>query len=669
MSTRLRNRHSRRRDRTPPPRRRRIGPWVLLAVVAVIAALAVRYAGSRTSATPEVPRATGYNVLLITTDTTRADRVGCYGRPNARTPHIDQLARDGLLFECCLTCSPLTLPSHASILTGVYPHAHGARRNATDRVVNGSVTLAEVLSEAGYRTQALLASIVLDRRYGLDQGFVGYRDVTTASRGAPGMVERPGDQISADAIRMLRALAAERFFLWVHFYDPHYPYVPRGSDSDEPAAAYADEIAFMDQQIGRILREMRLRGLENNTLVVLVGDHGEGLGEHDEWLHGCFLYDSTLHVPLIFRCPGVIPPGQTSATLVRTIDIAPTILDLIGAPPLETAQGMSLLPLIRDSGRDLGLTAYSESVEAQALLGLSRLRSLRAGEWKYILAPDPELYHLTDDPDEQRNQIAAMPELAEQMRAQMRTLIADSPPPPTGEDGAVVLTTTEIARLESLGYTGTASKIDAGELSELDLFEPSGADPKAFAPTIRAYEEATWHLRRGELSPAETLFREVIAAVPQAARPRADLAQALQRRQRLEQALETCEEAIRLEPDAVYLHRLYADLLFYARRWEDMATQLAVVLSRTPDDGFVHYRIAVALTNLHRLDEARAHLADALTIDPRDVKVLHLMGVTYRSENRLPEATEWFRKAAAIAPNHPQVRESLQQVLKAMDEE
>ena len=229
------------------------------------------------STPPLGPLGNGRNVPLITVDTTRADYLGCYGRPGGRTPNIDRLAQEGALFERCIASAPLTGPSHASILTGNHPFVHGVRRNSTVPLASENISLAEVLKDSGYATAATVASFVLNRQFGFAQGFDYFHDVSQTSVDDPQSAERKGDEISRDAISLLQTLAPAPFFLWVHYYDPHHPYETKRSPPFTPAEAYEDEIAFMDEQIGLVLGELENLGLAQRTIVVLVGDHGEGL--------------------------------------------------------------------------------------------------------------------------------------------------------------------------------------------------------------------------------------------------------------------------------------------------------------------------------------------------------------------------------------------------------
>ena len=608
------------------------------------------------------------NLLLITLDTTRADAIGCYGQAAARTPNLDRLASQGAMFPRCSTCTSLTLPSHCSIMTGLYPFVHGVRRNGTQRLADCTVTLAELLGEAGLRTQAVVASFVLDRRFGLGQGFEEFSDVPAGDAPIAVHAERYGDDIGDDAIERLRTLAPGRFFLWVHFYDPHYPYRTTDPAKVESFAAYADEVTFMDWHVGRLLRELRDLEIERKTLVVVVGDHGEAMAEHDEYQHGYFTYETTLHVPLLFSCPGVIPGGRRINGRVRTIDVAPTVLDLLGLPAPSVVQGQSLAPLLRDEAGGAAQPAYSESLEAHCQFGLSPLRCIVADRWKYILAPSPELYDLEADPGEEHNLIAEQPEIATGLREQLRSLIADAPSAPSAVDTVAELGVEEMLRLESLGYVGGGSVSDGQTSDELDRFEPAGADPKNYTETFRLYSQSHWALTTGQFALAERYLRQLVAAVPDAGRVRGDLAYVLQQQGEFTEAARMYERAVLLAPQDGYIRRMYGGLLIRTQQWAEAVGQLTIAVATRPDDLEVHYNLGIACGFLDRYAEAADHLGRVLELDPRHVSSLHAMGVLLVKQNKPAEAAEWFRKALEVDPSHHGAQRDLRAV-EAMDDE
>jgi arylsulfatase A-like enzyme len=325
------------------------------------------------------------SVVLITLDTTRADHLGAYGDRRARTPNIDRLASEGVLFERAVTPAPTTLPAHASILTGLYPFAHGVRNNGAFSLGGGVPTLATVLHDAGYRTAAFVSAFVLDRRYGLARGFDVYDDRLE--------IERRGDATAGAAAAWLSQTAREPtpFLLWVHLYDPHDPYDPpaalRQAFADRP---YDGEIAAADEAVGVVLDRLSALGLAASTIVAVVGDHGESLGEHGEATHGMFVYESAVRVPMILRWPRKVAAGMRIRPLVRTVDLAPTLLEQAGRSGLPNAHGKSLAVMI-DNPRGLDAvgpdSAYSETYFPRMFMNWSALRSINLLLWREVGMP------------------------------------------------------------------------------------------------------------------------------------------------------------------------------------------------------------------------------------------------------------------------------------------
>lgn len=641
---------------------RAIGIGVVVVAAVVLLAWLGRWAmGPESGETGAGSEAGRLNVLLITLDTTRADYLGCYGHPEDITPSLDRLAREGTLFERCTTCSPITFPSHSSILTGVYPYVHGVRQNGTSRLAQVNVTLAETLRDAGYKTQATVASFVLNEQFGIGQGFDAYHDVRPGAGGNPQRAERKGDEVCDDALAMLDALAPGPFFLWAHFYDPHFPYEsPRTPDTLSPLA-YADEVTFADAQVGRLLEKLERLHLTRDTLVAVVADHGEGLGEHEEQSHGYFLYETTLRVGLILRWPGRIPANQRVAAQVRTIDVAPTILELAGQPAWEHAQGVSLVPLIDGNETDLGLAAYAESFDAYVQFGLSPLRSLTQDGWKYVLAPKPEVYHLDGDPRELQNVFAAHADRAAQMREQLRRLIAEAPEPPSADEASERLSAQVIARLETLGYVGSGKRIGADGSSELERFEPRGGNPKDCAPIFdRVTVEVEELLRQTKYKEMEDLVREFLEAMPEAGRLHAYLGQALGYQGRAQEAIAAFEQAVALSPDNPNVRRNYGVYLRRIQRYEEALAQFRALLEFMPDDVETLLQAALTLGSLGRYDEAEQHARVLLDIDPQDAGALHVLGLVRARQGRFAEAVELFDQALAIEPDFPACRNDRQ---------
>lgn len=415
-------------------------------------------------ATPGALR--GHDVVLVTLDTTRPDRLGCYGNSQSTTPNIDRLAREGVIFSAAVAAAPSTLPAHASILTGLYPQHHGARANSHYRLDDGHRTLAEILSDAGYATGAFVSAFVLDRRFGLAQGFGDYDDQVGSKSGLLGFAERKADQTTDRAIRWLRTQGSRPYFLWVHYYDPHSLHDPPAPYKETHALPYDGEIAFVDHELGKLLQAVESAG-SKKALVVLVADHGEAFGEHGELTHGHLVQEATLRIPLIMQATGGLGRGVHVDTRVSEVDLVPTILSLLGIDAPRDLDGVSLV-----QAPDRGRMLLAEAVDAE--YGWARLVAAYRGSLKYVDGPNPELYDLARDPLERDDVVAARAADASTMRRMLR----EQEGPDAGRVGAssVELAAEDIARLEALGYVAGGGVAAANGAP--------GADPMAMLPAL-----------------------------------------------------------------------------------------------------------------------------------------------------------------------------------------
>jgi arylsulfatase A-like enzyme len=420
------------------------------------------------------------NILIVTLDTTRADRLSAYGFQSVAMPAIDRLAREGIVFQQATTVAPLTLPAHCSLMTGLYPLHHGVRDNADRALDAAHLTLAEILRRRGFHTAAYVGASVLAADRGLARGFDVYRDTTASGADRPRTDRRPGNEVVDDALRWLNRHGDAAFFLWVHLYDAHAPYRPPEPYRSQYATdQYEASLAFMDSQVDRLIQSLESHGQLGRTLIVLAGDHGESLGDHGELEHGVFLYESVLHVPLIMRGPGMAPRRFVARTSL--IDIMPTVLGFIGAP-VSRVDGLDLTSAIRGSSEPADRLIYSESLYPERF-GWSALRSVRDGHFKYIDAPRPELYDLVSDPFEERNlypiQRATAAVLARRLDAFDGNQWA-SGGPSDRVPGDVR------ARLEALGYVGTdARRLGIGQ-----------RDPKDYIGVYNTTRRAQTHRAR-----------------------------------------------------------------------------------------------------------------------------------------------------------------------------
>ena len=441
------------------------------------------------------------NIILIAVDTLRADHLSCYGYDKIRTPNIDNLARKGVLLENATSHVPLTLPAFSSIMTSTIPPTSGVHYNEGFRLDDSAETLAEILRDEGYSTAAVVGAVVLDSVNGVSQGFSRYDDNFGRFSVYQPQIKILEDQLSftqrraAEVTDLALDIAAseseeEPFFLFFHYFDPHAPYDPPPpyslvdpslkEDSGEiRLQRYDGEIAYADEQIGRLLRNLETDGLLENTLVVLVADHGDGLGDNGEKTHGYYIYNGTMHIPIIFSMPGTIPEGEVYKGLAGHIDIAPTILDIAGIEGRgKHFQGRSLFPFDDDRAP---VFEYLESATTFIVFKWGAQRGVRSRDWKYISGPE-ELYNLAEDPGEQTNLIDRRPRMADSLRSAMGDMLANIEIY-SGEDGGSGFSTVSEdetspefeKKLQALGYIGAPKNLEAGYE---DRFAPSLPDPK-----------------------------------------------------------------------------------------------------------------------------------------------------------------------------------------------
>jgi choline-sulfatase len=398
------------------------------------------------------------NVIVVTLDTTRADYLPAYGYRDLETPALDRLARDGVVFEEATTSVPLTLPAHCTLFTGLLPPHHHVRDNADGRLDDAQITLAEVFRARGVQTAAFVGSLVVGRDRGLAQGFDTYGDAGLSD--ARDRNRRRGPAVVDAALAWLQRARRRPFFLWIHLYDAHAPYaLPEPYRTMYGDAPYLGALAVLDAQVGRLVDALEKQQSLNSTLVVVAGDHGESFGEHGEASHGILLYQSTLHVPLIMRVPGV--GHRRVADVVSLADVMPTILDVAGIPG-PAMDGSTLLPLMTGCSRRRDVDAYSESAYPRRF-GWSELYALRAGRFKFIDAPRPELYDLDSDPREQHNLWDTQRSVASAMRARLDTW---SRVRSAGETASIAVDSERSARLGALGYSSQRAPAVQGHDSE-----------------------------------------------------------------------------------------------------------------------------------------------------------------------------------------------------------
>lgn len=513
------------------------------------------------------------NVVLISMDTCRADRLSCYGYSRGTTPHIDALAREGVLFSNVISPAPSTLPAHCSMLTGTNPPTHGVHGNHDYRLPDSNVTLAEVLRDHGYVTAAFLGAFVLHNQFGLAQGFDTYDDYMDSDAGGPNVrSERRADAVSDPAEAWLEEHAEDRFFLFLHYYDPHAPYSPPEPYASEFSGdSYAGEIAYVDSQVGRIVDKLESLGLYDSTTIVVTADHGEGLGEHGEAWHDFFIYHSTTKVPLIIRQPNA-EQGRRVDETVALIDIMPTILRRVGAPVPPRVQGVDLSAYLAGGAPEAPKRyVYSESL-TPTMFECGALFGLETREYKYIQTVRPELYDLVNDPGETVNIVQEHPDLAHQFRGRLEAVL-QSQVAARGDEARVSLDRRSVERLEGLGYVGGAM------LDQLDL-DMEGEDPKDFVGVYGRIKAAASLLSQGK--------REAVVRV--------------------------CKQMLDERPDAVKAHEFLGIVASLERNWARKEYHYSEVLRIDPTSAEAHFALGNAVGRQQRLDEAIYHFREAVRL-------------------------------------------------------
>jgi arylsulfatase A-like enzyme/tetratricopeptide (TPR) repeat protein len=557
------------------------------------------------------------NVVLVTLDTTRADHLGCYGYSLPTTPNADALAARGVVFDHASTVAPLTLPAHSSIMTGMLPTYHGVRVNGNAALGQSLETLAEVFSKRGYETGAFIGAFVLDGRWGLNQGFQHYDDRFDLKKYKHldlGTVQRPGNEVMDAALAWLEGHKQGPFFAWIHLYDAHVPYEP-----PEPfrsrfggsglAGLYDGEIAFADEQVGRLSSWLRADGLDRKTVVVVIGDHGEGLGSHGEGTHGYFVYDYATHVPFLVATPFDDLRGIRVESQVSSVDLFPTVLGLCGIGAAPKVQGRSLLPDMFRPRRPAETYAYAESMTPNLQFGWAALHSLRSTRYKLIEAPRPELYDLVADPGEETNVFDRNPAVAAGLKARLDRLVAETSrdaPAPEAAD----LDKETVDRLAALGYVGATLSPRAPAAGA------SLADPKDKLRVFTAVQEA-----------GEMVVKDDYAA-----------------------AARTLESALREDPRMPQALLMLGGAYSELGRNEEAKAQFDLVLKDDPKSVQALVGMASVLMKEGRTGDVVALCRRTLSLDDQNTQAYALLGEVYAGQGKPAQALPYLEKAVAIQP-------------------
>jgi arylsulfatase A-like enzyme/Flp pilus assembly protein TadD len=542
-------------------------------------------------------------VVIVSIDTLRADRLPLYGYRNGRAPVTTALASDAVVFDRAYAHAPQTLPSHVSMFTGLLPFEHKVRDNLGFTLADGSPTLASLFHAKGYRTGGFVSAYVLRRETGIAQGFDVY-DATfpaTGSDRSPAQVQRPGTQTLDAAIAWLASLTSDDFFLFLHIYEPHTPYRPPERFGD--LAPYDGEVAFSDEIAGRLLETLKARGWYDAATIVVLSDHGEGLGDHIEEEHGLFLYEEVVRVPWVMKLPGNASAGRRVRDLVQHIDLLPTLValhDLNGAP--QGLRGRDLTAALFNRGSLAAQGIYAEALYPRYHFGWSELLSLTDDRFRYIKAPREELYDLERDPQERSNVFDERPQPASALRSALDSLVAgrdiDKPSAVSDDDRQ---------RLAALGYVGTPASAAVAS-------KHSRPDPKDKAPLLRTYRRAIGMLGAGRLEEGARLLREVLDEDSAMTDVWSQYAGALDRLGRRQEAFDAYARMIQLQPDEPSGPLGAAAMLLALNRPEEARAHAELAVKSAPS--LAHQALALIEVSAGRDSEALRHAELAAKAEP-----------------------------------------------------
>ena len=557
------------------------------------------------------------NVVVITIDTLRPDHLHCYGYTRIETPTLDRIAESGVLFENGVTQTPLTPPSHASIFTGLNPPTHKVRDTGGFILSPSTPTLASFLQQRNWDTGAFISSAVLKKRFGFDQGFAVYDDQMPRPGKGQEFLEdaerRAGDTVDR-AVRWLDGRTGKPFFLWVHLYDPHTPYNPPAPYSEQyKDHPYDGEIAYADREIGRLMEAIKRKSPPERTVVAVLSDHGESLGEHGEYSHGVFLYDATLRIAFLLSGPGV-PAGLRVKKQARTIDLLPTVMELMGGSAPAGVEGTSLVPFF--TGKDAHTEiSYAETLFPKITLGWAELRAIRTNQWKYIRAPKPELYDLSRDPAETHNVLAERPDEVRKLEAQ---LVAASHAAGPEKIETTPIDERTLAQLKSLGYT-------SGFSARSYSLNGQGADPKDRVAVLKLMDAAE--------QPGSNL--------PEPRR------------------IEMLQQAVRMDPGNPLLYHSLGAKLEKAGRYDDAMKLYRAALGKGIENGRLHTRLGDLLVRAGKKAEAVPEYERGAQLSPGDVASQANLGTAYLELGRLNDAERVFKAIAAIEPSNAAAQNGL----------
>jgi len=619
------------------------------------------------------------NVILVTLDTVRADHLGCYGASHVATSTLDSLAHDGIVFERAIAQVPLTWPSHAVILTGLYPFQDGVRDFTSQALDPRFRSITQALKQQGYATGAVVSSFVLDRSWGLAQGFDFYDDAFSPEAYLHkdlGMVERQAEESVTHALDWLKKTPRRPFFLWLHLYDPHSPYdPPEPYRTQYRSRPYDGEIAYADHELGRLFTWLKRNQLYDSSLVVVLSDHGESLGDHSEKEHGFFIYNSTVRIPLIVKPPAGsgFRPGRITRP-VETTAIAPTLARFAGLKDAIQKQFQSPGLLVSETDHDA--VAYSETFYPFYSFGWSPLHAVQTSRYQYIDAPEPELYDVVADPDEKNNLAAQQPATVAVLKDQLQALLRKNPFTPSPGEGPT-LAPDALEKLRTLGYVAYQSPVPAGALTG-GLPDPKG---KLWEfQTILGAEDA---FHAGDFDAGQALLARVQEKDPRMHIVPFLLGEAALAQQKWNEASIQFKKCLDLNPNLDQAITGLTRALIYSGNWDEAKLWVEKALKINPQNSRAWYALGVIESRVDKkaaiadyekavsmqgnfaplrrdlgllqfqqqnYAEAAKHLSKAVELGVSDAIVFNSLGISYSRTNRLLRAVDSYKKALELNP-------------------
>jgi arylsulfatase A-like enzyme/predicted Zn-dependent protease len=634
--------------------------FILFSAFLILAAAVILLVLILKNAVSPVPSSKNLNFILISVDTLRADRLGCYGFSEIKTPMIDSFAKKGVKFDHCIAQTPLTLPSHTSLMTGTFPTFHGVRDNGGFLVPQDLITLAEIFKGDGYDTAAFVASYVLDSKWGLDQGFDHYFDNFDLSKYKTislGNVQRRGDEVIEQVIPWLENHKKNKFFTWVHLYDPHTPYEPPSPYKEQyQGRPYLGEIAYTDSLLADLWQYLKKNSLTEKTILIFVADHGESLGEHKEMTHGFFVYQEGIHVPLIFVSPFEKLQGISRSSVVSLVDVMPTILEWTGMDMPPEVQGTSLLPLFRKNQKEFNSFSYSETFYPRFHYGWSELTTVQDSQYKLIVAPRLELYDIVNDPEELTNIIDLKPQEGQRLKSLIDDFIER-----TGQN-SFNLDYTQMdeetrQKLSTLGYIGTFTEIDEKSVKL--------GDPKDKITIFNQLSKARELGMQEKYEEAITMLQKILKDDPEVIDAYFTLGNVYFKWEKFRLALESFKKAFEKRPNDPFTVINIANAHVKLGEINEAGDFIQSALPSLPPDSQVNLILGNIFKLKENYSEAEKYYRECLRLNPSSVSGNNALGKIFLIQSKLEKSEEYLNKANELNPKLPNLHFNLAQLAEA----